>query len=154
MILSTMFFLAALLQVDPAVFDPDATAKLIVDAIEKGQWWIVAGPALALFIHYTKKLIAPKWPKLAEFLNQPLVAFSTPFVVAFLAGTATTFAAVQGMPGKAEWIALLSTAIKVAATAIATYVGLKKRTEQKELAVAAAAAAIVDKKTAIDELNK
>lgn len=153
MFLATVF-LAALLQVDPTAFDPEPLLKIVVEGIEKGQWWLVIGPTLALLIHYSKKLIAPRWPKLSEFLNKPVVAFSTPFVLSFLGGTATMLAQTKGMPGKAELILLVSSAIKVAVTAVAGYVGLKKIAEQKELAAEKAVVAIPDKQAALDELNK
>jgi hypothetical protein len=153
MFLATVF-LAALLQVDPAAFDPEPLLKIVAEGIEKGQWWIVLGPALALLIHYSKKFIAPRWPKLSEFLAQPFVAFLTPFVLSFLGGTATMFVQTKGMPGKAELILLVSSAIKVAVTAVAGYVGLKKLAEQKVQAAEKAAAVVVDKQAALDEMNK
>jgi hypothetical protein len=143
----------ALLQADAAAFDPTPLLKVVLEGIEKGQWWIALGPALALGIFYAKKLIAPRWPKLGEFLNKPVVAFSTPFVLSFLGGMGNTLAT-TGVPGKEQFIALLSSAIKVAVTAIASYVGVKKLAEQKAAAEVTAVAAVPDKQAAIDELNK
>jgi hypothetical protein len=140
----------ALLQ---AEFDPTPMLKIVLEGIEKGQWWMALGPALALAIFYAKKVIAPRWPKLSDFLNKPVVAYSTPFVLSFLGGTANTLATV-GVPGKEQFITLLSSAIKVAVTAIASYVGVKKLAEQKVQAQVVAVAAVPDKQAAIDELNK
>lgn len=147
-----MLFAALLLQA-VTDFDPTPLLNLVLEGISKGQWWIVVGPLLALAIHYTKKLIAPRWPKLSEFLNKPVVAFSTPFVLSFLGGTANTLATI-GVPGKEQLIALVASAIKVAVTAIAAYVGLKKVAEQKEIATETAKVAVTDKASALDELNK
>lgn len=144
--------LLALLQAD-AAFDPTPLLKIVLEGIEHGQWWLAIGPALALAIFYTKKFIAPRWPKVSEFLNKPAVAFATPFVLSFLGGTANTLAT-TGVPGKEQFIALLSSAIKVAVTAVASYVGVKKIAEQKEQATQVAVAAIPNKQAAIDELNK
>jgi uncharacterized membrane protein len=147
-------FAALLLQAAVEDVDVEALLKVILEGVEKGNWWIVAGPVLALAIHFTKKLIAPKSPALSEFLNKPLVAFATPFVIAFLVGTVQTFIAVKGVPTSADFLALAASALKVGVTAVATYVGIKKGVEQKELAAEKAAAAVPDKQAAVDELNK
>ncbi len=147
--LASLFFLA-LLQAD---FDPMPLLKIALEGVEKGQWWIAVGPLLALAIFGMKKFIAPRWPALSAFLEKPVVAFATPFVLSFLGGTANTLATV-GIPGKEQLIALFASALKVAVTAVATYVGAKKIVEQKEIATEKAAAAITDKQSAVDELNK
>lgn len=162
MSLTAPLLFALLSQIDPTTapaatpgdIDVEALLNLVVGGIQQGNWWIVAGPLLALVIHLGRSFIAPRYPKLSEFLAKPLVAFSLPFVLSFLVSTVQTMATVHGLPNQAQLIALLAAAVKVAATAIATYVGVKKHVEAKELAAEKAAAVVTDKQAALAELNK
>jgi hypothetical protein len=64
--------------------DPLALVKLIIDAVQNGNGWLAAGPALTLVVFLVRKydkLIPVVGLKLDAFLNQPLVAFLLPVIL-------------------------------------------------------------------------
>lgn len=139
-----------LAQVD---IDPELAARLLVSAIESGQWWLALGPVVALVVWFLRAKLAPRFPKLDTFFQQPVVALVTPVVVAFLGGVLTKTAAGELTSAKVL-LSLLPDVLKVAFTAIATYVGIKKVAEQREQAKATANAAVPNEQAAVDALTK
>jgi hypothetical protein len=144
----TLPFLLA--QVD---LDPELAAKLLVTAIETGQWWLALGPVVALVVWLLRAKLAPHYPKLDAFFQQPVVALVTPVVIAFLGGVLSKTAAGELTSAKVL-LALLPDVLKVAFTAIATYIGIKKVAEQREQSKATAAAKVTDEQAAVDALTK
>lgn len=124
----------------PAVPDVDVLAllKAMLSGVQNGNGWLVAGPALTLVVFMVRKydLMIPKvGPAIDAFLNRPFVAFLLPIAVSSLMGLFSALAT-----GSPIGPALLA-ALKVAAAAIATYVGAKKAGEQVPVAPAQAAGA-------------
>lgn len=125
-------------------------AKLL-DAVENGNWWLAAGPALTLAVLGLKKFdqdIPRVGPAVSRFMDQPAVSFVLPTVLSGATGLFGSLA--TGLPiGPA-----LLAALKVSMSAIFTYVGAKKVAEQAKAAGDAAAAKVETKASAVDVINK
>lgn len=123
-----------------ADIDVTAAANLLFKGIESGNWWLILGPVVALLVWALREKIAPTFPKVNEFLQQPIPALLSPIVVAALGGLLTILAA--GPVSKTALLGLVPVVLKVAFTAISSFVGMKKVTEHREQAKANAAAAV------------
>jgi hypothetical protein len=118
-----------------------ALVKLIVDAVQNGNGWLAAGPALTLAVFLLRKYdtkIPKVGPAIDKFLNQPLVAFALPVVLSALTGLFGALATGQPIAP-----ALLA-AVKVAGTAVMTFLLAKNTAEQVKGAKAEGAKAGAD----------
>lgn len=146
-------FLNTLILAQTADFDPEIVAKLVLTGIETGNWWLIAGPGLALIFWLFRSKIAPRWPAIEKFFNQPVVGYITPVVAAILGGVVDLAIAGQ-LTSWAALLGILPTALKVAFTAIATYIGIKQVGKQQDQAKAKAEAAIPTPQAAADSITK
>lgn len=131
--------------------DVTAAANLLLKGIETGNWWLILGPAVALLVWALREKVAPMFPKVNEFLQQPIPALLSPVIVAFLGGLLTILAA--GPVTKAALLALIPIVLKVAFTAISSFIGVKKVAEHREQAKNTAAGAVQDAASAAAVLN-
>lgn len=125
----------------PGDIDVFAMLKLILDAVENGNWWLAAGPALTLAVFFLRKYdtkIPKIGPAIDRFLNQPLVAFALPVVLSALTGLFSALA--TGTPV----VPALLAALKVAGTAVMTFLLAKNAAEQVKGAKADGAKAAAD----------
>jgi hypothetical protein len=131
--------------------DPLALANIVLEAVSAKNYWLLAGAGISLAVAVLRA-VAAKFPKLEAFIEQPVVTYALPIVLSFALGLASL--ALAGPVTQAGLVALAFTSLKVAFTAIAGYVGIKKVAEQQAQAKVAAAAAVPDVKAAVQELNK
>lgn len=137
----------------PGSAEPDLVGLLaaVLKAVENGEWWLAAGPALTLAVMALRRWdqdIPRIGPSLSKFMDQPAVSFVLPSVLSGLTGLFGALA--TGTPIGAALLA----ALKVSMAAIVTYVGAKKVAEQAKGAGAAEAAKVDSGQAAVDVLNK
>lgn len=142
--------------------DSDAASQ-VYDSIVNGKGWAGAGTIVAAFVYFLKKYDV-KIPKVGaaidRFLDQPIVSFALPLVVALVGGFGTAIAAAQahGVPVKDALLPALFGALKVTGSAAFQFLLVKNAAEQKahaaEAGQAAATAASASKASAIEELKK
>lgn len=121
---------------DATTIDPQVAADLLLKGIESGNWWLIVGPILALTVWVIREKLAPQHPELGDFLKKPLPSLLMPVVVSTLGGLLALLGA--GKFGAAAMAALVPSILKVAFTAIASYVSVKKVGEHQEQAKTAA----------------
>lgn len=146
-------FLAHAQAAAPAA-DPAELASMLqalFTAVVNGQAWIAVGIGISILVWVVRvgalKLL-PK--KVADFLHQPMVSFSLPFVLALLGGLGTALAG--GSPFTV--MLLLTEVLKVGGMALTSFMAVKNVAEQRQLAVAKAEAVVPDKRTALDVLRR
>lgn len=150
--------------VDPVGITTDQqAAELAWDSVVNGKGWAGAGTVVAVLVYFLKKydVRIPKiGPAIDKFLDQPIVSFALPLVVAFTgaAGTAIAHSTSTGTSLKDAALPAIWGALKVTGSATMQFLLAKNLVEQKEKAAeagqAAAAAAGATKASAIDELKK
>jgi hypothetical protein len=152
---TTLALAVPFLRAQVEAIDPELAAKLLVAAIESGQWWLTLGPVVALIVWFLRAKLAPKFPKFDAFLQKPVVAFITPILVAFLGGVLSKTAAGE-LTSASALLGIIPDVLKVAFTAIATYVGIKKVAEQRADSKAKAEAQVPpgDTQAAVDSITK
>lgn len=126
---------------DPAAVDPMLLVKGIVDAVQNGNGWLAAGPALTLVVFLLRKYdtkIPKIGPAIDKFLNQPLVAFLLPVGLSAITGLFSALA--TGSP----IVPALLTALKVAGAAVLTFLMAKNAAEQVKGAKAEGVTAAAD----------
>ena len=120
-------------------------AELALTGATTGDLWLLFGPLVALAVMglrsaWVRRRLPARWGKT---LDQPLVAFSLPFLAAEGAGLAVAKAA--GVLTIKTAAAITVAALKVASAAVTSYVGGKKvgefRRERRKKKAAAQAAA-------------
>lgn len=155
-LIQAMFSVAFALDVKP-VIPADGTGALDVASqlwqfVVTKQYALALGPVVALIVWALRKydVLIPKYgAQIDAFLNQPVVAFLLPTLVAAVGGVGTALAAHQPP------LDIIKSVFEAAMSAVFTYVGLKKVAEQKAAgATAAAAVAEGGKAAAIEELKK
>lgn len=146
-------FLAYGQTVDPAT-GTDGTAQVLalvqklIDGVARGEWWPVAGAIVSLLTFGLRAGILSKlpWPGAVKWLNDnPLVAFTTPFVLSAVSGVISTFA--DGVPF--SWMTFVSTTFKVGSMAVVSFVAAKNVQESRTFGKTEAA-----KVTTLVEANK
>lgn len=148
----TVAFALDLPALTPPVDDQTAVgvAQQIWQLVVNKQYALALGPVVALIVFALRKWdknIPKIGPQVDAFLNQPIVAFLLPTVVAAAGGLGTALAA--GKPP----IDAVGSVFEAAMGAVFTYVGIKKVAEQKA-AGDDASAAITDKQKAVEEITK
>lgn len=110
---------------DPA--DPNVWATQWWGFISKGEYAAALGPGIMVAVWVLRKydLKIPKYGAAIDaFLNQPLIAFAAPTVLAAFGGFGTAVAAGQPLS------AAIAPTLKAAGTAVFTFVMLKQGGEQ------------------------
>lgn len=151
MLFSLAFALDATV-VPPTSNDALGLAQQLWQLVVTKQYALALGPVIALLVYALRKWdkLIPKYgDQIDAFLNQPVVAFALPTIVAAVGGVGTALAAHQPP------LDVLKSVFEAAMSAVFTYVGLKKIAEQQTAGATAAAAVDAGGKTAaIDELKK
>lgn len=144
--------LAQVPPLETADIDPTVAAKLLLQGLETRNWWLVAGPVVALAVWFLRVRLAPTVPALDNWLKQPVPALLSPVLVSFLGGVLTLAAA--GTLTPEALMLLVPVVLKVAFTAISTFVGTKKVAEQKAQAQQTATEKVVTLQDAAKVLSE
>lgn len=114
-----------------AEYDPEALTSKAFDAVAIGDWWGAASALVMLLTWAIRTGAFRRWPesRLAEMLEDPLVAYSLPIglsalvvlVPAVLSGTPFTFSL------------LASTLVKVSGGSSMLFLGIKNAAERRAL---------------------
>lgn len=116
-----------------AEVDVAAVAKAILDAVQGGNWWVVASGVVLVLVWALRTQLVKVWPGAANFLSHPVVSVILPVVVAAAGGLMAA-----GASGTLSWALvapILFKALNIGAGAVFAYVGAKK---VKEVAAAKA----------------
>ena len=115
--------------------DPAQQAQMIIDAIAHKQWWMVASVGVLFVTWAIRNPLASLSPKLQAALQNPIVSWALPTVVATAGAVTTTLVAGQPL----NFGTLAPEILKVAFGAIGLYMGAKKVAEARAAGAAAAA---------------
>lgn len=119
-----------------AEMDVAAVAKAILDAVQSGNWWVVASGVVLVIVWALRTQLVKVWPAASGFLSHPVVSVALPVLIAAAGGIMAA-----GASGTLTWALvapILFKALNVGAGAVFAYVGAKKVTEAKKVAAAKA----------------
>lgn len=146
----------------PTTGDPstDAIAQLVLRAVSTGNGWLIAGAAVAALVWVLRNKLKHLLPATVQAaLDNPVVAFLVPILVAVAGGFVTAF--VAGPITGPVVVSVLLDAVKVSAASALAFLGganvkeaLTKRNDAATDAGDAAAAKVVDLPSAAAELRQ
>lgn len=116
--------------VEPIIHDPDviAVSQQVFTGVTSGNWWLAASAVLVLVTFAVRKYGSKFFPKLKPYLDNPLIAFALPVVMASLTGI------VNALTSGADIKVAAMTGLKIAMGAVWMYVGKVKIDEVRESA--------------------
>lgn len=115
----------------------EIVAQNLVDGIQKGNWWLVAGALLIGLVWLLRTQLPKLFPSLEVVMKDP--TFSVLLPVLLSVGGAITTAALAGPVNKTVLIGIVVASLKVSFTSISGYVAAKKLKETAKLNGEAAA---------------
>lgn len=134
--------------VDPSTGDVNLTslATTLYNAIVHKQWWILAAAAVLGIVYLMRKYGGLIHGKVGAFLQNPIVSWLLPVLVACVGEILTALLAGKPITDGLE------AAFKIAATAVFAYVGKKQIAEHVEASKAAAVAVVQSDQDALNVL--